>query len=288
MNVLRGLLFLVVSISTCAVSACAHADTPEEVVVGGKVPPQRVVAKRDNATVSAAEYVVGGRTAEKGAWPFAVALARKSGSTTYKQYCGGTLISAKVVLTAAHCPVEVGHYALVGRLDLSSQEGAALRVVRVSRHENYSAKTNENDIAIVELGRSASSGSALGTIRDRLPELKAGESLTAIGWGAVSETSTGAIQLRQVDVPLVPNDACQKLYGDAETIAGSMMCAGKENKDACQGDSGGPLVVTKDKKTYLVGITSFGIGCGRAGYPGVYTRVGNYAAWFARYLQHDQ
>lgn len=57
------------------------------------------------------------------------------------------------------------------------------------------------------------------------------------------------------------------------------MCAGKGKSDSCQGDSGGPLLVPNGDKYEIVGIVSWGVGCGRAGYPGVYTRVVKYLPW---------
>ena len=52
--------------------------------------------------------------------------------------------------------------------------------------------------------------------------------------------------------------------------------------DTCQGDSGGPLMMyTASKQWVLVGVTSYGIGCARRDYAGVYTRVAVYQRWIA-------
>ncbi|WP_414731049.1 trypsin-like serine protease, partial [Vibrio vulnificus] len=73
-----------------------------------------------------------------------------------------------------------------------------------------------------------------------------------------------------VDVPVVSNDECRRAY---RSLTNRMFCAGvpQGGKDACQGDSGGPAVIKPDG--IQVGVVSYGIGCARKGYPGVYTNV---------------
>ena len=83
-------------------------------------------------------------------------------------------------------------------------------------------------------------------------------------------------------VPILSNQQCRKTAYKPSRITDNMMCAGfTENggKDACQGDSGGPLQVVDNKKSHIVGITSWGEGCGKPNYPGVYTRVNRFLTW---------
>lgn len=63
-----------------------------------------------------------------------------------------------------------------------------------------------------------------------------------------------------------------------------MICAGDQDEDSCQGDSGGPLFKYNHEngRYFLYGIVSYGVGCGRREYPGIYTRVSHYIDWIRR------
>lgn len=99
---------------------------------------------------------------------------------------------------------------------------------------------------------------------------KAGSFAVISGWGKVQEGGSLSNNLRSVRLPIIDHAHCNKLYGGA--ITDRMICAGivpDGGKDACQGDSGGPMVYNNE----LVGVTSWGIGCARPNFPGIYTNV---------------
>jgi len=98
------------------------------------------------------------------------------------------------------------------------------------------------------------------------------------GWGTTSSGGSQATTLREVTVQTVSNAACNRAYG---RINQSMLCAGSTNggKDSCQGDSGGPLVTEVSGRYNLIGVVSWGSGCGIRGYPGVYARVTTVLDW---------
>jgi len=83
-------------------------------------------------------------------------------------------------------------------------------------------------------------------------------------------------------VPVRSTTSCQQLLG---RITDNMLCAGREGEDTCQGDSGGPLTCNINQKYVLIGVTSFGYGCGEAGKPGVYVKVANYLTWISENKQ---
>jgi len=111
---------------------------------------------------------------------------------------------------------------------------------------------------------------------DAQPDDKA----TVIGWGRTMEGGDTSAVLRQVEIPIVSNETCQQSYPNG--ITSNMMCAGREEggRDSCQGDSGGPLMVRGSGQDWRqAGVVSFGIGCARPNFYGVYTRISQYLFW---------
>ncbi|KFP75873.1 Ovochymase-2, partial [Acanthisitta chloris] len=104
------------------------------------------------------------------------------------------------------------------------------------------------------------------------------------GWGA-PQAEKGK-KLQQLEVPILVLDTCQSYYINLpRKVTQRMICAGfplQEGKDSCTGDSGGPLVCPSEDNLgfyTLHGITSWGLGCGKKSYPGVYTNVGFFVDW---------
>lgn len=237
--------------------------------------------------------IVGGQLATPGEWPWQVFVHAGP------YMCGGTLIHETWVLTAAHCvtaaqnqaitPTAVG--VVLGEYNRSANDGTEqqINVVQVIIHPDYDARINNNDIALLQLATPAVLGNAVGLIQPVLSPaddvlVVAGVQAMVTGWGTTAEGSATSLELREVMVPLVSNEQCNRTYG---MITDNMLCAGYENggKDSCQGDSGGPLVVpTADGGWKLAGVVSFGYGCARANFYGVYTRVSRYGTWLEGYI----
>ena len=105
------------------------------------------------------------------------------------------------------------------------------------------------------------------------------------GFGTTSEDSDEpSARLLTVDVNIISNLDCKTrntVY--SSKVVDTMLCAGAllGGKDACKRDSGGPLVQVTGGggARSLVGVVSWGQGCGQAMYPGVYTRVTSYIQW---------
>ena len=226
--------------------------------------------------------IVGGTGAPEGKYPFAVALT----TSTRFQYCGGTLLSPRHVLTAAHCQVGVGDLALVGSVDLNKSRSA--RVVESRIHRFYDTDTMDNDVAIAVLGEDAASSSFV-----TLATISPGTA-TTIGWGATREGGPSTSFLQQVDVPVWSSTDCRRVY---PSLTDRQVCAGRVlgGADSCQGDSGGALLVAEETTASLsaasqparwwrqLGVVSYGVGCARPNVPGVYTdlRAPEIQRWIA-------
>lgn len=219
--------------------------------------------------------IVGGEPAKIEQFPWTASLQRYG-----NHRCGASIISHKTILTAAHCTYGVTARTLQTRVGstTSSTGGQLLQILRIRQHPDYNAATIANDIAVLVLVKSLSF-EANGFAKISLPvsglNLSVGEITSVAGWGVLYEGGKLSSQLRSVSVPIISNEVCNEAYRNG--ITNGMICAGFENglKDACQGDSGGPLSVGDT----LVGIVSFGNGCARPGFPGVYTRVSEYVKW---------
>ena len=154
-----------------------------------------------------------------------------------------------------------------------------ITVVRIIRHEDFNLETVENDIALLELESPLSINEFVAPISLPTKYQHSSGSALVSGWGTLREFAFyGSSRLMKVAVPIVSNEDCNNDY-ESETnprpIFDSMLCAGENEKDACQGDSGGPLACG----SYLCGIVSWGRGCGRQGFPGVYTQVSYFVDW---------
>ncbi|KAJ4407992.1 hypothetical protein N0V91_003658 [Didymella pomorum] len=215
--------------------------------------------------------IVGGTTANAGDFPFIVSL-QKSGS----HFCGGSLINANTVITAAHCTVGQTASSLsvrAGSLNRNSG-GTLVKVSSIKVHPSFSSSTLTNDVAIWKLATSIPTSSTIGyaSLAASGSDPASGSTSTVAGWGTTSSGGSSPTTLRKVDVPIVSRATCRNNYSVSE-ITDTMFCAGVATggKDSCQGDSGGPIV---DSSKTLIGLVSWGDGCAQAGKPGVYARVG--------------
>lgn len=261
--------------------------------------------------------IVGGEEAEPGAWPWQAALVFADVVNIYDgQFCGGSLIDAHWVVTAAHCvsnhtPDQID--VVLGAHDLFRPEPGYQRLsaVRFIIHPDYDPYYYDSDIALILLDEPAELGSGVGLpvqpIAPVPPDVGplTGEIGTVIGWGSTLPYSwTGDLaypeRLQQVELPILSNAACNDAFAEqfVEGVTDNMLCAGllrKGGRAACFGDSGGPLMVQDPSSAawQVAGIVSWGYGCAQPGLPGVYTRVSRFTEWMdetisASYLALDK
>jgi secreted trypsin-like serine protease len=237
----------------------------------------------------AAPDIVGGELAPADAYPWMVALFNPQGGTPAQaQFCGGSLIAAEWVLTAAHCLFEgnqvitgEGVSVLIDQADLTGAGGVTRSVSQVIAHPQYVASTSDFDYGLLRLSSAATGKTTVAIATGGQSALEqAGVDAVAIGWGATSSGGPSSAQLRHVTVPIVSNADCDASLGG---ITARMLCAGipAGGIDSCQGDSGGPLVVNDAAlgTWRQVGIVSWGNGCAEPNSPGVYARVSQVINW---------
>ncbi|XP_044258955.1 transmembrane protease serine 9-like [Tribolium madens] len=194
-------------------------------------------------------------------------------------YCGGSIIHTRFILTAAHCTYQLSAEELLVRAGstMVNSGGQVREVAQIFQHKEFDIDTYDYDISLLKLGENLVLGSGVAVISLSEDSTVPGDLLgTATGWGRLSENGPLPVELQEVDLPTIQDDLCELIYGDRLTER--MFCAGypKGQKDTCQGDSGGPY----EYNQVLLGITSWGEGCGAANSPGVYTKV----SYFIQYI----
>ncbi|RZC39837.1 serine protease [Asbolus verrucosus] len=189
--------------------------------------------------------------------------------------CGASIISSRYVVTAAHCTdgLSAGSLSIRAGTATRGSGGQVVSVSRINQNPNYNDNLIDYDISVLELSSALTlnSNAAAISLPSSSTSWAAGTSVLVTGWGTTREGSSSLpTALQGVTVQLVSESSCKSAYGSS-SITSRMLCAGVTGggKDACQGDSGGPLAVNG----VLGGIVSWGYGCARPSYPGVYSNV---------------
>ncbi|XP_047713290.1 tissue-type plasminogen activator [Prionailurus viverrinus] len=245
--------------------------------------------------------IKGGLYADITSHPWQAAIFVKNRRSPGERFlCGGILISSCWVLSAAHCLQEryPPHHlkVVLGRTYrvVPGEEEQKFEVEKYIIHKEFDDDTYDNDIALLKLqSDSIQCAQESDTVRTVcLPEadlhLPDWTECELSGYGKHEASSPFySERLKEAHVRLYPAGRCTSQHLFNRTVTNNMLCAGDTRSggnqanlhDACQGDSGGPLVCMKDNHMTLVGIISWGLGCGQKDVPGVYTKITNYLDW---------
>ncbi|XP_053699306.1 trypsin alpha-3-like [Sabethes cyaneus] len=248
-----------------------------------------VIANADNSA-----RLSGGVTTFTGQYPAVVSI-----DSPYILHCGGTIVDLQHVLTAASCVMHPTTFSLVnphwlrviaGDLNLvpASYHREVRNVSRLFVHPNYNNETNNNDLAVLRLSRPFPEFH--NTIEPAILATRAftyGTQCRYVGWGTTTSGPTAAINptQRSINVPIIAAVECNVPTVHNFRVLPAMICAGSLTATpdtTCQGNVGGGLYCNEQ----LAGVLIFGLACGSANQPGVYTDVRQYRQWI--YSQFDR
>jgi len=250
--------------------------------------------------------IVGGTEAVPHSWPWQVIMTTSSGS----QLCGGSILNDNWIMTAAHCCVAVNTNPATYRVRVGAHNwrqaepsAATLELSRVVVHPGYVARpVPKNDFCLLKLKEPLTQKNEVSTVcLPTAEEGATGDKCWVTGWGStravgksfeeyvkeiLAAEAAGQVapsqtrvspHLRQVDVQVTDQATCNTAYSGM--VSADMICGDAPGKDSCQGDSGGPFVCEVDGQWKMVGVVSWGRGCAKPGFPGVYGRTAYVLDW---------
>ncbi|KAL5277010.1 hypothetical protein ACFFRR_002303 [Megaselia abdita] len=234
------------------------------------------------------QRILGGQLAASGQFPYQAALIMSDGSNSW--FCGGSIISDRWILTAAHCPdgativrVILGSND-INNIDSNAQQYLVKDKQNMIIHEKYNRNNLNNDLALVKLPSTIQFNSKVKKIslpkRSSNPPSYENVIATASGWGKTKDSDPSVTnELRFVSLKVIRNQECNRSYAPGFVVSSTLCVSTRGKKSICSGDSGGPLVVGGVQGT-LVGVSSFvsNSGCGSE-VPAGFSRVTSYLQW---------
>jgi len=224
------------------------------------------------------EKIVGGVEATPHEFPWQVGLFFNG------YFCGGSIISEKYILTAAHCADGVySHEVVIGAHEIRDSSNTIINAYGPTVHPEWDSFSLSNDLAILELeteidwaefGDNASPN-CLASSGDF-----SGQTALVSGWGLDSDSASSISPvLRKVEAPVMSQSECESYWGNLNE---GIVCINTEGgHSSCNGDSGGPLSIPGSVYEQI-GIVSFGSAAGcEIGAPAGFSEVAKYIDWIS-------
>nr|AYV99573.1 venom polypeptide [Dolopus genitalis] len=243
--------------------------------------------------------IAGGEVAQPNQFPYQAALYMRMKDRDGKpieggSWCGGSLISNRFILTAAHCLfVKEGATIFLGLHNISKPE-LGLMSFKVNRtkfiiHDDYDPNIAFNDIGLIKLPEKIEFTKKIAPIKmaskDMTQDQIEGKTVIASGWGKTGDDGFISRVLRFVKRTVLPHKPCREHFPKSYRQRKEICVDGSDAKSVCGGDSGGPLVMEDaNGERTLIGLTSFGSrhGCSK-GFPTVFTRVSAFRDWITQF-----
>ncbi|XP_037530723.1 serine protease 57-like [Nematolebias whitei] len=224
--------------------------------------------------------IIGGKDAVAHSRPYMASL-----QVIGQHNCGGVLVREDFVLTAAHCDLELPYTVVLGADSIKDQEPAKQEfgVLQSFPYPDYNDLAN--DIMLLKLSGRAQLTKEVQLIPLQTEQLTTGSACITAGWGDIGDNETLANRLQEVNVTVLSNKSCKRIWKEA-SITETMVCAmgARSFQGFCSGDSGGPLVCGGA----AAGIVSFsGRRCGDPRTPDVYTCVSCFREWIQTVLNNN-
>ncbi|XP_068160668.1 chymotrypsin-like elastase family member 1 [Antennarius striatus] len=236
------------------------------------------------------ERVIGGNDAAPGVWTWQISLQQNLyDDGLFYHICGGSLIDASHILTAAHCiNADADRYRVVaGDYNLYEYEGSEqfIGVKSIHIHPDWNGDLRlGNDIAIMTLSESVYDNGfvSLGNLPNHDEALSHGFPCYITGWGRMDDKGSVPAILQEAIIPVVEHSVCSQSDWWGSIALENMVCAGGDGVvSGCQGDSGGPLNCFSEGFWRVHGVVSYGPSgsCNQLTKPTVFTRVSTFHDW---------
>ncbi|CAH0558767.1 unnamed protein product [Brassicogethes aeneus] len=246
--------------------------------------------------------IFGGEEAELGEFPWMARIIHEN-DFGYKNFgCAGFLITSRFVMTAAHCllsdkiairgnisSVLLGEHNVKHEIDCTrlnttcAPPTVEIRVLQQIANPLYEmrSKSHPHDIALLHLAKPITFSEYIQPICLHTKQNYVVYNYYVSGWGKTEAREVSNVKMK-LELPRYDHKPCIAKYNQIGLeITDNQICAGGlKGKDSCTGDSGGPLMMSPNGTVWFAaGLVSYGVGCGKEGWPGVYTNIPMYLSW---------